>query len=356
MAMQAILTNPRISWKLDRRYLLTTALIVAVYVATADLGFLFADQVKYVTPVWPPTGISLAALLLLGPKYWRAIFLGALIANVTSGESLLVATGIALGNTLEAVIATAVLRRVIGLRDDFREPREVLGFAVIVAASTCVAAACGSLSLAFGGLISWSQLWGTLVLWWQGDLMSALLVTPLLMYYLDRRNFTILEGRWLEAGITLAATFALAIFVFTSRDPGPWAIPYLLFPVAIWAAVRFTQLGVVTSTFMIAMVAIWATMNGLGPFVGDGLLNLDLLRVEQFLCVLSATSLVLAMAIKQRLAAEQHLLHQTKQLERLDNELTEANRRITNILSDILEGSAGGKRNNNADQHKQKQL
>jgi integral membrane sensor domain MASE1 len=176
------------------------------------------------------------------------------------------------------------------------------------------------------------------------------------MYYFARRNLAPIRGRWLEAGVTLAATFAIAILVFTARESGPWSLTYLLFPVVMWAAVRFTQIGVVTTTILVAAVAIWATMSGLGPFVGDGLVTHDLLRAEQYLCVLSATALVLAITIKQRLTAEQHLRSQRAKLEQMDLELKEANRRVTRILAEILEGSAGGKRTNETEQYERKQL
>src|SRR5918999_2918818 len=80
------------------------ALLVAAYFATAKLGIELSVAHGVITPVWAPTGISLAALVLFGYRLWPAVALGAFLANATSDVSVGVAIGIALGNTLEALI------------------------------------------------------------------------------------------------------------------------------------------------------------------------------------------------------------------------------------------------------------
>src|SRR5262249_18859097 len=37
-----------------------------------------------VSPVWPPAGVALAAVLIWGKRFWPAIFLGAFVVNVTT--------------------------------------------------------------------------------------------------------------------------------------------------------------------------------------------------------------------------------------------------------------------------------
>src|SRR2546422_3748217 len=88
--------------------ILGTALI---YSAGAKLGLRFAFVAKQVTVVWPPAGIALAALLVLGPRAWPGITLGAFLANATMDEPLWTAGGIAVGNTLEAVVGAWLLHR-----------------------------------------------------------------------------------------------------------------------------------------------------------------------------------------------------------------------------------------------------
>ena len=86
--------------------------VAAVYLLSAKFGFTMASGVEQVTLVWPPSGIALAALMLVGADAWPGVFLGAFLANVTTHEPLAVALAIAAGNTLEAVIAARLIRRV----------------------------------------------------------------------------------------------------------------------------------------------------------------------------------------------------------------------------------------------------
>src|SRR6266516_4819788 len=96
-----------------------TAVLMAAlflgYVASAKLGIELSVAHGVITPVWAPTGISLAALVLYGPRLWPAVALGAVVANATSGASGVDALFISVGNTLEAVVGSVLL-----LRADFR--------------------------------------------------------------------------------------------------------------------------------------------------------------------------------------------------------------------------------------------
>src|ERR1051325_1718079 len=86
-------------------------LVGALYVVAGKLGLLLAAPDAGAMPVWPPTGIAIAALLLFGRRMWPAVFAGALVVSaVTSGFSL-AAVAIAAGNTLESVLATDVITR-----------------------------------------------------------------------------------------------------------------------------------------------------------------------------------------------------------------------------------------------------
>ena len=74
--------------------------LVVLYVLAGKFGLQLAVFHPSATPVWPPTGISLAAFLLLGYWVWPAIFLGAFIINATTAGSIATSLGIATGNTL----------------------------------------------------------------------------------------------------------------------------------------------------------------------------------------------------------------------------------------------------------------
>jgi integral membrane sensor domain MASE1 len=77
------------------------------------------------SPVWPPTGLALAAVLLLGYRVWPAVLVGAYLVNVTTAGSIATSIGIATGNTLEAVVGAYLVNRFANGRDAFDRPEDV---------------------------------------------------------------------------------------------------------------------------------------------------------------------------------------------------------------------------------------
>src|ERR671912_3058913 len=85
--------------------------LAVIYIIAGKLGLQLAVFHPSATPVWPPTAISLAACLLLGPWVWPAIFLGAFVVNVTTAGSMTTSLGIATGNTLEGLLGAFLINR-----------------------------------------------------------------------------------------------------------------------------------------------------------------------------------------------------------------------------------------------------
>src|SRR5687768_13733045 len=96
--------------RVQLRWSVRALALASAYLLVAEAGLRYASIGVSVSPVWPPTGLAIAALLFMGLGYWPAIFVGALLANVTTPIPLLAAIGIACGNTAEAVLAVYILR------------------------------------------------------------------------------------------------------------------------------------------------------------------------------------------------------------------------------------------------------
>ena len=229
-------------------YVLQVALVSAVYFGGAKLGLNLAVGHGVITPVWPPTGIAIAALVLLGPRVWPAIAIGALLGNATSDVSFWVAAGIAVGNTLEALVAVYLLRR-FSFRKSFERVQDVVRFACAGGIAAAVAATNGVTVLALADSAAASPHGSRWVLWWLGDATGALLVAPLILVWATRPPLRIPARRLAEGAVVLAGLAGLAALIFLG---GLWRYPYLLFPLLLWAAVRFTQLGAVTASFTVA--------------------------------------------------------------------------------------------------------
>ena len=157
-------------------------LVAIVYFAGAELGLSLASAHENVTPVWPPTGIAIASLLIFGVRVWPGIFLGALAANILTSIPVTSTLGIAIGNTLEAVVAWFLLNRSKGWRKSFDSVGDVLTFVVYaVVLAPLVSATIGNLSVCFGDPNLWPRFWNLWLTWWMGDGFGALIVSPLLL-------------------------------------------------------------------------------------------------------------------------------------------------------------------------------
>src|SRR5712691_1740816 len=119
--------------------------LAAVYALAGKLGLLLAFVHASATAVWPPTGITLAALLLLGYRVWPGIFLGAFLVNLTTSGytavSFATSIGIATGNTLEGIVGAFLVERFANGRNAFNRPRDIFKFTVLAGViSTAVSA------------------------------------------------------------------------------------------------------------------------------------------------------------------------------------------------------------------------
>jgi integral membrane sensor domain MASE1 len=119
-------------------YLARVALLVALYVSTAILGLSLHAVGGHATAIWPPTGLALVALVLGGYRLWPGIALGAYLVNLWVGAPLLVAVGMALGNTLEALLGAAFLSGLIRFRPALDRLRDVAGLVGAAVLSTLV--------------------------------------------------------------------------------------------------------------------------------------------------------------------------------------------------------------------------
>src|SRR5688572_19897535 len=135
-------------------------LLAFVYFVAAKLGLSLASLHQNVTPVWPPTGIAIASLLIFGRRLWPGVFLGALAANVLTDIPLGSAVGIATGNTLEALAACFLLQRVARWSNSLDSVSDVMRFvACATVLAPVVSATIGSVSLCLGGAADWDHFW-----------------------------------------------------------------------------------------------------------------------------------------------------------------------------------------------------
>ncbi len=321
-------------------FALEVVIAAAVYFATARLALELAVVARQVSVIWPATGLALALLVMRGRQLWPAILLGAFCANVVNATPVLASLGIALGNTLEALVGATLLQRV-GFQPSMRRLHDVASLFLLAAClSTIVSATLGVASLCLSGTAAWSSftsLWST---WWIGDSIGNLVTAPFVFVWADQvRNRQRLQ-RLPEAGLLACSMLLLSLAVFVDHGSTvPYPVHYLIFPAVIWAALRLGQHATATLVFGSLAVTIVATLAGRGPFVTTAIAT-SLLQVALFMAVVAVTGLFLGAATAERNRAERRrsedyarLRLSEERLARQAEELAAADRRKDEFLA-----------------------
>jgi len=294
----------------DVRWLGELMALAALYFLTARLGLVMAIPGGHVTPVWPPSGISLAAVLLRGRRVWPGIWLGSFAANFWDfyGGSLGLTTAVAtsaifgIGASLTALLGCQLLRRFVGERNPLERVLDVCAFMALGGVVSCLlSATVGVTTLCLSGFAPWPAYGETWLTWWLGDTGGVFIVAPLLLVWggTHQRN---LAARWVELLGGFCLMIAVAYYVFCENTivafTGKPLTFVILIPFLVWAAVRFGRRGAAAAVGLIALLAVWGTIHETGPF-NLGPRNEALLLLELFLGVMALTALCLAAMVTE---------------------------------------------------------
>ncbi len=320
-------------------YPLAFALVLAVYFTAGKLGLALAIIHTSASPVWPPTGIALAALLVLGYRVWPAILVGAFLVNVTTDGTMATSLSIAVGNTLEGLLGAFLVNRFAGGAGVFTRAPDILRFVVLAAVlSTAVSATIGVTTLAGAGLAEWPRFGLIWLTWWLGDATGALTVAPALVLWSRNPAVRWARSQVLEASLLVLTTIVVAFLVFNGRlflpHPMTYPVAFAAIPTMIWAAYRFGPRGSATLILVLSGIATWGTLNGDGPFA-VGSPNESLLLLQAFLATMAGSKLTLAAVVAERRRAEEERrqLLQAEHAARADAE--EANRAKDQFLATL---------------------
>lgn len=277
------------------RYVGAVGGVGAIYWLAAKAGLQLAYLHGSVTALWPPVGVGMAVLILYGPRLWPGIVLGDLaVADFSQPAGTIV--GQTVGNTLEVLIAALLFYRLAEGRTQFGRVRDVAALVGAAAAGTAVSAVFGTGSLRLGGVIPNGQVGEVWRTWFLADLSGALVFAPLLLC---------LHGLPIKA-ITprqaLEALAVLALIVVVALLPSQRDVPYIVFPLLIWAALRAGPRGAAIAVALVTSLTIFNTGHHGGPFV-RATINQSLLATQLFVAAAALTSLVLGAVIAERRGA-----------------------------------------------------
>ena len=343
----------------DRRTRLPALIIVALlYYCAARGGLQLQFHGSQATPVWPPSGVALAAFLLFGRFAAAPVFVGALLANLVDffvkadagsllsltdlgrqfsnhPSEILVSAAIGIGNTLEAAAAWIIIRRFVpGSAFDDRV-QDFLVFAVAVPAGCLVSSGIGVASLVAGSFLPANLMPTVWFTWWLGDMAGMLIFTPFLVGWAAQRVERLPVGAAKAAGMLILLT-AMSEVIFDD-----WlglghlqALAYAPIPVLLWIELTYGYAAGTLGVVIVATVAIIGAVHGHGPFRAEDQ-NDALLDLQGFVAVVAVTATLFNAALRERSRAlvalrsahetlEHRVAERTAQLEIANGDLLEA--------------------------------
>jgi signal transduction histidine kinase len=232
-----------------------------------------------------------------GLGLWPGIVVGdLLVADFSTPWGTVL--GQTIGNTLEVVVGAVLFLLLAGRRTGLDRVRDVLALLISAAVATLISATFGVVSLRLGHVIGASEFGTVFRTWWLSDFCGALVFAPLLLVWSSRRSWRISGLRAAEGALLLA------VLIVLTELPSQEDVPYIVFPVLIWAALRFGPLGAATTVAIASTLSVWNTAQGSGPFV-RGSITHSLLATQLFVTVAALTSLVLAAETAERSASDE---------------------------------------------------
>jgi PAS domain S-box-containing protein len=235
----------------------------------------------------------------MGTRLWPGITLGAFLVNLTGGVPPLTAAAIAVGNTLEALVATRLLTSA-GFRLPLERVRDVFILVLLAAiASTPLSATIGTTILALAGGAGQLPALTTWLAWFSGDAIGILLLTPLFLAWATGTQRRLSKRDVVEASLLMVILVGFTSALFQTQ----FSYVYAIFPVTIWAALRFGPRGAATASFIVSALAIGFTIRGVGPFASSTSVT-NLFEIQTFIGLLALTTLLIAAGGAERGASE----------------------------------------------------
>jgi len=314
------------------------------YYLGAYLGVNYTLMPEGIAIVWPPNGVLLAVLLIRPQREWvwylAAIFPAELIADYPT-FTLAQALAFAAINSSEALLAAYLLRGRHGPAFTLSHLREAMRFGLFAVIAASMSAAVLGAWMYQSIKVGDTSYWAYWQIWWFGDALGLLLVTPLIIGWMDRKSLAMPPwNRWriIEATALTGATLAIGFIVFgglIERSQVPVSA-ILTLPLPIWAAVRFGLRGAASITLLLAVFAVAEATRGASVFrVFDEATAVILL--QEFIAILAFSSLALAALLRElrerSAGLEQRVAERTR-------ELVETNARLkalatTDALTDL---------------------
>tara|TARA_B110001454_G_scaffold219057_1_gene249584 strand:+ start:19110 stop:21812 length:2703 start_codon:yes stop_codon:yes gene_type:complete len=269
--------------------------IVYYFVACESLKL--ATLNTSVSPVWPPTGLAIAALFIFGRKFLPGIFLGAWLVNFLTPVAPITSVFIAIGNMTEALVGYFLLIKIRRYKSQLEHLTVPISIGIASVLAPLVSATVGVGSLFLSGNLSGDLVLNAWLTWWIGDIVGALLVLPLVISIHDGDFLELVKSiqSYPRKFIALLgmSICALGVISFLLSDLHSLKYLMLILPILLVFALSKNRFFIYVFGTSIPVIALFYTINGLGPFNLSSF-NQNLLNLEVFIVGIFITVFILA--------------------------------------------------------------
>ena len=305
--------------------------LAIAFFATHVLSLLLIRYGGPLAPAWPPVGVALAALIWLPASHRRLIFAGVIaldtLSNALQGYATVTAVAYLCVNISELLLADWLLRRLTSSPLRFVRLRDV----AVLLLATALATAVASVPAAFiARAASGAALVESAMVWWVGDILAYLIVTPLIVLLLDRSQSPHAHRRarwWWAHAIALSVLLVLGSLWAFRGDAligELLAHPYMLSLLVLWATLRFGQLGALWSLLGIASVGVTLLLSGQTLSLGGAGGSDALVALQVYLGVQALIGLVLATALREQRETAEANAHMLEELSSSEQRLRQS--------------------------------
>ena len=339
--MKGALSNKKLWGKMVKDWQNVKIVAIAILlVLSAHLGLLLAFPISKVSPLWPPSGIALALLVLMGYKTWPGVTIGYLIINSLvfwnnqidfSIDSISASTIMALGGTAEALLGYFLFTKFIS-NQTIKCAKKVFIFLFIALLMCLVGSIIHNLSLSTYGIIEGDSLFSLIFLRWVGNTVSVLAITPFILSWAQKFELGFNRQGILEI-LVFAGALAFVVWLMEFDQIATTvekSLPYLIIPFLLWLAFKFNLQITTSGVLVVSVLAVYFTVHGQGPFVLDSEYN-SMLILRVFIAVTGISAIVLSATVTERREAQIALQKFNENLEvKVAERTKKLNEEITN--------------------------
>ncbi|RCJ32512.1 histidine kinase [Nostoc minutum NIES-26] len=316
--------------KLDRPFIIAALIIPIVHLGLGYIG-LSMTFVNGASAIWPSFGVFVAGMLLVGYRVWPILFVSDFIVSyiIFFKNNLLLSTIIPSINLITPFLATFLIHRFIKRRHFLERSQDVFKFIILTIPSPLISSILAALTLCISGIAPWTVFSNVCRTWLASDSTGILVVTPLLLAWLQKsqspRSFH--RRQIIELGFALLSMIAIVRVAFS----GGYPIEYMIVPPLIWTGFRFEARISTLSVLIVSAIAVFGTVNGFGSFAKQLSPNESLILLQSFICVIAITTFVISAVTSENQRSQIILRQANDELERRVEERTAELKEAKNV-------------------------